>query len=143
MSTTRVDKLTQSTKQANKILYSDFMTNFTKHPETDQLVRLTNSEAIKRSVRNLILTNQGERFFRPQIGCNLDSLLFEPMGAEVEDQMKLLIETAIRNYEPRALNTQVYVNGNYDTGRYTVTIVFEIINNPKPIILNVALDRVR
>lgn len=143
MSTTRVDKLTQSTKQANKILYSDFMTNFTKHPETDQLVRLTNSEAIKRSVRNLILTNQGERFFRPQIGCNLDSLLFEPMGAEVEDQMKLLIETAIRNYEPRALNTQVYVNGNYDTGRYTVTIAFEIINNPKPIILNVALDRVR
>lgn len=143
MVTTRADKLTQGVKQSDKVIFSDFMTNFTKHPETDQLVRLTNSEAIKKSVRNLILTNKGERLFQPDIGCNIDSLLFEPMSPEVEDQIAAYINNALTNYEPRAMNPQVYVNGNYDTGQYVVAIVFDIINNPKPVILNVVLDRVR
>lgn len=130
-------------KQTNKVMFSDFMTSLNKHPETDQLVRLTNSESIKKSVRNLILTNKGERLFQPRLGCDIEKLLFEPMSAEVEDVMKTTIRNTIRNHEPRALNTEVYVQGNYDNGSYVVSVVFEVINNPSPVILNVVLDRVR
>ena len=85
--------------------YSDLNLNFTRNPATGDVARLTDIEAVKRSVRNLILTNQFERPFHPEIGSSVRALLFEnvtPLNA-------ILLEDRIReviiNFEERALIT--------------------------------------
>lgn len=139
----RIDKITTSDRSATKVTSRDFMTNFNKHPETDQLIALTNSEAIKRSVRNLILTQRGERLFQPEVGSNIQSVLFEPMSEYTSDVLKELIIETIRNHEPRAINPDVLVRADEANNAYNVAILFYIINNADPIAINVNLARVR
>jgi phage baseplate assembly protein W len=139
----RLDKITTSQRSASKVTSSDFMTNLNKHPETDQLITLTNSEAVKRSVRNLILTQRGERFFQPNIGSNIQSILFEPMSDYTSDVLKELIIEAIKNHEPRAINPDVIIRADEANNAYIVSILFYIINNATPIAVNVNLARVR
>ena len=73
---TRADKYTQVGKKQE--FYSDFMNNFVKHPVNNSLARLTNEESVKQSIRNLILTNVGERMFEPDVGSTVNNALFEP-----------------------------------------------------------------
>ena len=68
-----------SKKRVNRI-YSDLDLDFTRNPVTSDVVKLTDVEAVKRSVRNLVNTNKGERPFHPEIGCGIRGLLFEPAG---------------------------------------------------------------
>lgn len=139
----RIDKITTSDRSATKVTNRDFMTNFNKHPETDQLIALTNSEAIKRSVRNLILTSRGERMFQPNIGSNIQSVLFEPMSDYTSDVLRELIIETIRNHEPRAIDPDVLIRADEANNAYNVAILFYIINNADPIAVNVNLARVR
>jgi phage baseplate assembly protein W len=72
----------------NREYFSDFMANFDKNPVTGNLARVTNEDAIKQSLRNLVLTNRTERFYQPHIGSKVQSLLFDPMGPETEDLLR-------------------------------------------------------
>jgi phage baseplate assembly protein W len=139
----RLDKITTSQRSASKVTSRDFMTNFNKHPETDQLIALTNSEAVKRSVRNLILTQRGERFFQPNIGSNIQNILFEPISDYTSDVLKELIIETIKNHEPRAISTDVIIRADEAKNSYNVSIFFYIINNADPVAVNVNLARVR
>ena len=139
----RLDKITSSDRSASKATSRDFMTNLNKHPETDQLIALTNSEAVKRSVRNLILTQKGERFFQPNIGSDIQRMLFEPISEYTSEVLKSLIMETIKNHEPRALDPDVYIEPDEFNNAYNVTILFYIINNADPIAINVNLARVR
>ena len=82
--------------------FKDLSISFVKNPATDDLTTLTNERAITRSIRNLVTTIRGERFFEPDIGCDVNRLLFE--NYLNENSIKV-IETEIRNtilqYEPR------------------------------------------
>lgn len=131
-----------NTATAKKAAFSDFMCDFTPHPNTEDLVRLTDEAAISRSIRNLVMTNKGERFFS-DIGGNVSKMLFEPISDITAATIKTLIEDVINNHEPRAKLIEVNVVSNDAYQSYKVDIYYYIINNPQPVGLSVTLYRVR
>ena len=142
--TTRIDKITRTDKAVSqKPAYSDFYTNFNVHPQNKRLVKYTNENAVKRSVRNLILTEPGERLFQPDIGCKIRSLLFENMNSVTALQLQNTIEETIKLHEKRARIISVEVIPNEDTHAYDVYIIFEVINSITPVALNITLYRAR
>ena len=141
---TRIDKITRKDKTSNeKPYYSDFYTNFNVHPQNKRLVKYTNENSVKRSVRNLILTEPGERLFQPDVGCKIRRLLFENMSSATTIQLKSAIEETITLYEKRARIITVDVVANEDLHNYDVYIIFEVINSITPIALNITLYRAR
>jgi|688.fasta_scaffold434139_2 phage baseplate assembly protein W len=142
--TARIDKITRTDKASDKKpYYSDFYTNFNAHPQNKRLVKYTNENSVKRSVRNLILTEPGERLFQPDVGCKIRSLLFENMSDITAIQLKNAIEETITLYEKRARVITVEVVPNEDLHNYDVYIIFEVINSITPVALNITLDRAR
>lgn len=123
--------------------YKDFYNSFDVHPVRGDLYVLQDEEAVKNSIKNLIFTNRGERFFQPLLGSDIRRTLFENISPETTFLIETYIENTIRNYEPRAKLISVYVVPTIDENAYDVTITFSIINNPNPISLNVLLTRVR
>ena len=133
---------TNNSSRSNKT-YSDLNLNFTKNPATNDVARLTDIEAVKRSVRNLILTNEFERPFHPEIGSSIRDLLFElitPLNAVL---LQDRVEEVIENFEPRANVQQVIVQDEIDQNRYRVTISFYVNNMPEPVTITEFLQRLR
>ena len=92
---------TNSNIRARTKPYSDFDFVFKKHPVTGDVPIKRDVQAIKQSVRNILLTRRGEKFFDPDFGGSLTEFLFEPFDIVVEAEMKQRIITTLRNYEPR------------------------------------------
>ena len=124
-------------------LYTDLTTNFTIHPVKGDLVLLKDSEAVKRSIRNLILTDPYERFFNPTIGSGINASLFENMSRDTESIIKIRVTETIENFEPRANLISVNVKALPDDNAYRVNIVFSVNNNVQPVQLDFILRRVR
>jgi phage baseplate assembly protein W len=141
MSIQRVDKLTSANR--TKEIYSDFLTNFNLHPNTGNLLKRTDIEAVKRSIRNLLLTDKGERMFQPDLGSNVRNYLFENTSSVTQNSLKESITATIKNYEKRANLIDVIVALSNDEHSYNIDIYFTIINNPTVAVFNVQLDRVR
>ena len=125
------------------IFYKDIDTLFTSHPVTRKLNTLTNNNAVARAVKNLILTNKGERPYQPFLGSDVTYMLFELNDGFVDIEMREAIEMCIRNYEPRAELEDVVVDQQVDNNQISVNITFRVINQVEPITLNIILDRVR
>jgi len=123
--------------------YSDLNLNFNKNPATKDVAKLKDVEAVKRAVRNLILTNRFERPFHPEIGSDIRSLLFENMTPVVEVLLKDRIKETIDVYEPRADVTDIIVSGDSDRNEYRVQIEFRVLNVPNPIVVTEFLQRLR
>lgn len=126
-----------------KKIFSDIPTNLTVHPKKKDLLMITNEEAVKRSILNLVSTNTYERVFQPDIGGNVRMMLFENFSRLTTSQIENKIEATILNHEPRAKLIQVKASPNADDNRLVVTITFGIVGNAKPINLNVILERQR
>lgn len=124
-------------------IYSDFFADLTPHPDTGEIVRAVNENAVSRSIRNIIMTNRYERLMNPDFGSGIQSLLFEPMNEATTDALRSTIVKSIENYEPRARVERVYIEANEIAQYYRVTVVFYIINNENPFTTNVTLQRVR
>lgn len=124
-------------------VYSDFMTNFNAHPNTGKLITKTDAEAARRSLRNLILTNRGERFYKPNLGSNINSLLFEQPNDVVTEQISSLIKECIERYEKRVFLQAVNVSYEDSDSSYNVDVYFSVINNTTTYNLNIKLDRLR
>jgi hypothetical protein len=137
----RADRFTELTTQDE--IYSDFLVNLNPHPVSGILLRFANEKAVTRSIRNIILTNKGERLYQPDIGSDIRAMLFEPMSTFTANALRKIIEDAVTKYEPRAKIIQVQVIPYEDTNRYVITIVYMLINKPDPISVNVTLQRVR
>ena len=137
----RADRFTELTNKDE--IYSDFLVNLNPHPVSGVLLRFVNEKAVTRSIRNIILTNRGERLYQPDLGSDIRSLLFEPMSTFTANVLRKTIEDAITKYEPRAKVINVQVDPYEDTNRYVVTIVYMLINKTDPISVNVTLQRVR
>ncbi len=132
-----------ATAVQTNVIYSDLLQDFDIHPVKKDVIRVVNETAVKRAIRNLILTNKGERFFKPDIGSSIKQYLFEPMSPLVQLDIKNAIEQVINNYEPRAKLINVIVVPDYTLQGYDVTIIFYIINRTDPITLNLTLERIR
>lgn len=140
MAITRSDRFT-GTKQ--DLIYSDFLNDLTPHPVTGDVVRYGNEHAVSRAIRNIVLTNKGERLYTPKVGSNIRKLLFEPMSDATAFSLSSLIRETIHTHEPRAMALKVDVIPNYDRNAYTVNVNYMLINIPDPISLSIALNRVR
>ena len=134
---------TNESKRSAKI-YKDLNLNFTRHPTRNDLTPLTDSAAIKRSVRILVQFNHYENPFHPEIGSGIRGLLFENMSPFVSNVLKRKIEDTITNFEPRVTLADVNVNSNFDTNQYEVTIEFYIDNAENELVdLSFNLERIR
>ena len=123
--------------------YSDLDLDFIPHPTTKDVLIKTGEDAIKRSVRNLILTNFYDRPFRPYIGSNVQKLLFENANAITANLVKDAILEVIRNYEPRVEVNNLDVVFDFDNNGYNVTLAYIIINRSLPVTINLFLERIR
>ena len=124
-------------------IYSDIDFTFTKKPVTGDVALSYDTQAVIRSIRNLLLTRNYERPFNPDLGSNLDGLLFELISPLTATVIEREIQTLVENYEPRAKVDDVFVTSLDDDHALTATIVFHIINKQEPITLEIVLNRIR
>jgi phage baseplate assembly protein W len=137
---TRADKFTQVNQSE---IFSDFLNSFSIHPISGSLAKVTNQNAVRQSVKNLILTNYGERLFQPLVGGDLTRHLFEPMNALTAKNISDSITKTIQYNEPRANLIGVDVRESTDFNSIIVNVVFSIINTNAPISMDVVVKRVR
>lgn len=123
--------------------FRDIDLDFRPHPVSGDIVTLKDVDAIKRSVRNLILHNIHERPFKPDVGSDVKASLFENMGHVEIYQLRQNISTAINRYEKRVKLTDINIKNNSDKNQLDVTITFLIENSEEPYSITVYLKRVR
>jgi phage baseplate assembly protein W len=128
---------------ARKKDYSDLDLDFMAHPTTGDVMKKTGVDAIKRSVRNLILTNFYDRPFRSYIGSGALKLLYENMNPITANFLNNAIREVIENYEPRVRVDSINVNFDYDNNGYNATLFFTILNRNEPVVINLFLERIR
>jgi|TARA_R100000388_G_C7231726_1_gene155106 phage baseplate assembly protein W len=125
------------------VRFSDLDLTFAKNPLTNDITPLKNDEAVKRSVKNIVLTNFGEKKFQPFFGGNMSAQLFENFGPFSAREVSGAIKRCIRDNEPRVNRLQVLVNPKLSANSLNVTINFTIENSPFPITVSLALERLR
>lgn len=123
--------------------YADLDLDFIAHPTTKDVVIKKGADAIKRSVRNLILTNFYDRPFRSYIGSNVQKLLFENVNPLTASFLKDAIYEVIQNYEPRVNLLSVEVQFDIDNNGFNVILQYVILNRSEPIITTIFLERIR
>lgn len=124
-------------------IFSDLDLKFQAHPVNKKINVLVNENAIKRAVRNLILTNKYERFYNPLFGGDIRSYLFENFTPSLRAEMSQRIEDTIKSFEPRARLLEVRVLPLEDRNFLDVTIVFQPQNSLRPVTLTITVERVR
>ena len=107
--------------------FKDLSMSFQVNPLNYDLIALKNESAIARSVRNLVLTQPGERFFNENLGSAISASLFENMDDMSASVIRDEIRSTINNYEPRVQLINVNVSPNYDNNEFNVTIQYKII----------------
>ena len=107
--------------------FKDISMSFKVNPLNDDLIAIKNQTAIARSLRNLVLTAPGERFFNNNLGSRVNQLLFENMDDLTAASIKSEIENTINNYEPRVKLLKTRVSPNPDSYEFDVIITYEII----------------
>ena len=125
------------------VVAADFHADLTIVPGKKDIARKVNESAIKESIKNIVLTNKGERPFQPNFGCDIRQMLFENVTIQTIEVAKSIIRQAIENYEPRCSVLGVDILGDIDTNAIEVKIVFKVINNDNPSTFSVILNRVR
>ena len=130
--------ITRNVKQ-----YRDLDLFFSKKSNKD-VNKVTDIEAVKRSVRNLILLNSYEKPFHPEIAGDVRALLFENMTPLTSAVIARKIQDVIQNFEPRARLTGVDVIPDFDRNAYEVSIYFYVVNAPTELVeVNQLLERLR
>tara|TARA_Y100001937_G_scaffold21939_1_gene31059 strand:+ start:524 stop:949 length:426 start_codon:yes stop_codon:yes gene_type:complete len=124
-------------------IYKDLDLDFQKNTATKDIQKLTDIEAVKRSVRNLIKLNHYEKPFRPEIGSNLRAMLFENITPQVNHAISKQIDLLIRNYEPRCRLVQLNVQPDVDRNGYRASISFFVVNHPERVEVETFLERLR
>ena len=112
--------------------FKDISLSFDPHPVTKDLPVLRNERAIVRSVRNLVQTIPGERFFVPILGSGVNRLLFDFVDVATADSIEEEILTTISNFESRVANVRVQVDPRPDQNNFDITIFFDIIGQSLP-----------
>ena len=122
--------------------FKDLSFNFTKNPITNDIVVLKNNEAIKQSVKNLVLTKLGERVFRPEIGTDVSSYLFELNRSVAANELIQQIEQVLEFYESRIILQRIDVDVDDALNSFDVSIEYLIVGLP-PEVQNLSFILVR
>ena len=134
-----------STNKSKKAVrtYKDLDLDFTRHPVTNDVVKIEDVNAVKRSVRNLVNTQFYERPFHPELGCGVRDLLFENFTPMTGIFIRRKIEGVLVNYEPRANISSIAVNEQQDRNGINVEVNFYVLNLPNPVSVTTTLQRIR
>ena len=112
--------------------FKDISASFQTNPLSNYLIALKNESAIARSVRNLVLTIQGERPFQPVLGTGVSRLLFENMDKLTASAIRSELRTTIENYEPRVEINEIIVEADFERNAFDVTLQYFIIGMDVP-----------
>jgi len=123
--------------------FSDFTRNLEQIPGRGDTSRVINENAVRQSIRNLIMTDRGERLMQPNIGCDIRGSLFENIDPSTILILEQNIKSTLRTYEPRCIVKGVEIIGNIDRNDLKVKIVFSVINTATLSTVTVDLNRVR
>ena len=138
----RADKF--SLEQKKTEIYSDFLNSFEQNPLTGALARVTNEDSVKQSLRNIVLTNVGERFYDSNKGSKIKQPLFELYDPSTVEIIRIQLGEAIAAYEPRAIIQDIRLQEDLERNGYYVTLIFSIINIPdQTFSLDLSIQRVR
>lgn len=127
----------------NTRIFSDLDLNFTAHPVSGDITRRFDEDAIKQSVKNLLLTRNYERPFHSEIGSPVRQLLFDLPGPMFNVMLQRAVIDVITNFEPRVSIIDVRVDDYSDANEVYVTLEFKIVNTERPLTLDLALERTR
>ena len=142
--TAHKDAQGQNDIDRNARQYSDLDLFFGRKSVSKDINKVTDVQAVKRSIRNLVLTNHYEKPFHPEIGSGVRGILFEPMTPITAHVLTRKIEDVIENFEPRARLMSVRAQPNLDRNEYEVTIEFYVVNTPTELVdLTIFLERLR
>lgn len=134
----------KSTLVAKNTLFSDMDASFKKNPFTGDVYVKKDLEAIKNSVRNIILTGNFERPFQPNFGGNIKSMLFENLDENTIDTMQYILTDAIELYEPRVyVNYISFLEDETDRNTISITISFTMKSTGQQTELTTILERIR
>jgi phage baseplate assembly protein W len=128
---------------ARDSVYSDLDTLFAPNPVTGDINPIKDTEAIRKSVINLILTNFYERPFQPEIGCNVRGLLFEPADPVTISDLEDAATQVLENFEPRIAVLRVSASDDADNNSYIMTIEFQILSTEQVSDVTTVLERLR
>jgi phage baseplate assembly protein W len=112
--------------------FRDISLSFAKNPITNDILALTNEDAIKKSVLNLIKTKVGERFYNDLIGSSIQDSLFELSTTGIDIVLEQEIQSLIRNFEPRVFLREVLVDVPEDTNELYIRLSYDIVGLPFP-----------
>ena len=112
--------------------FKDLSASFQTNPLSNDLIALKNESSIARSVRNLVLTIQGERPFQPVLGTGVSRLLFENMDKLTASAIRSELRTTIENYEPRVEINEITVEADFERNAFDVTLQYFIIGMDVP-----------
>ena len=142
--TAHKDAQGQNDIDRNARQYTDLDLFFGRKSVSKDINKVTDVQAVKRSIRNLVLTNHYEKPFHPEIGSGVRGILFEPMTPITAHILTRKIEDVIINFEPRAILMGVTAFPNLDRNEYECTISFYVVNTPTELVdLTVFLERLR
>ena len=112
--------------------FKDLSATFQTNPLSNDLIALKNESSIARSVRNLVLTIQGERPFQPVLGTGVNNLLFDNMDKLTASAIRSELRTTIENYEPRVEINEIIVEADFERNAFDVTLQYFIIGMDVP-----------
>ena len=137
------DAQSQNTARATR-KYTDLDLFFGKKSSDSDIQKVTDIQAVKRSIRNLVQLNTYEKPFRPEIAGGVREMLFEPMSPVVSAMIARKIEDVIENFEPRARLVSVRSIPDLDRNAYEVFVEFYVVNTPTELVdISLMLERLR
>ena len=112
--------------------FKDISMSFQTNPLTRDLIAMKNENAIARSVKNIVFTNPGEKFFNPRFGSRITGLIFETADDLTAIEIQTQIEESINRYEPRVRLRSVDATADLDNNAFDVVITYDIIGADIP-----------
>ena len=124
--------------------FKDLSVTFKKHPVTDDLVQVKDKAAIVQAIQGILLTRKGERPFQPNLGCDVQNMLFEPLDYASAGTIKQEIREAIYRYERRVSVTLIECEPDFDNNGYNVEVEYTIVGRDDiPVAVEFILERTR
>ena len=138
------DAQLQNASDRNVRQYSDLDLFFGKKTSDNDISKITDVEAVKRSIRNLVQLNVYDKPFHPEVSGGVREMLFENMTPLISTIIARQIEDVIENFEPRARLVSVRALPDFDRNAYEVQVAFYVVNTPTELVdLTVMLERLR
>ena len=137
------DLKSEAKNVANSRIYSDIDFRFKPHPITGDVTIKYDSDAIRRSVRNIVLTNFYERPFKPSLGSNIINQLFENSSPRAQNRSASKIKKIIEDFEPRVQNVKIAFGEVSDRNELNITVFYNIKNNAQSQEMDFTITRAR